>query len=86
VSYYLGYSAMQDFFPLMRLKPNTSCDDYHCRVMQNKMKDRPPTPTEDEAKGGEEEVVHEDNDWGKKVWWKISQNLTFGYYRDQSGG
>lgn len=56
---------MQDFFPMMRLKPNTTCDDSHCRAMQIKMKDRPPTPVEDDAQGDAEEVVHEDNDWGK---------------------
>ncbi|XP_059476254.1 ubiquitin-like modifier-activating enzyme 5 [Neocloeon triangulifer] len=63
VSYYLGYSAMQDFFPTMRLKPNSSCDDAHCRAKQLEMKDRPRTPTKSTTKE-EEEVIHEDNDWG----------------------
>jgi len=30
VSYYLGYSAMTDFFPSMVLKPNTSCTNTAC--------------------------------------------------------
>ena len=34
VSYYLGYNAMQDFFPKMSLKPNPQCDDSHCRKQQ----------------------------------------------------
>jgi len=35
-SHYLGYNAMQDFFPKMSLKPNEDCDDYHCRKQQKK--------------------------------------------------
>ena len=34
VSHYLGYNAMDDFFPTMSLKPNQECDDYHCRHQQ----------------------------------------------------
>ena len=34
VSYYLGYNALQDFFPTMSMKPNPQCDDCHCRKQQ----------------------------------------------------
>ena len=30
VSDYLGYNAMDDFFPKMSMKPNIDCDDFHC--------------------------------------------------------
>ncbi|KAK1173640.1 ubiquitin-like modifier-activating enzyme 5 [Acipenser oxyrinchus oxyrinchus] len=35
---YLGYNAMQDFFPTMVIKPNTQCDDRHCRKQQKEYK------------------------------------------------
>lgn len=35
VSHYLGYSAMQDYFPSMTLRPNPDCDDQHCRKRQS---------------------------------------------------
>lgn len=34
VSYYLGYNAMQDFFPTMAMKANPQCNDRHCRRQQ----------------------------------------------------
>lgn len=34
VSYYLGYNAMEDFFPSMAMKPNPQCNDRHCRRQQ----------------------------------------------------
>lgn len=34
VSYYLGYNAMQDFFPTMAMKANPQCNDSHCRKQQ----------------------------------------------------
>lgn len=37
-SKYLGYNAMEDFFPKMSLKPNKDCDDYHCRKQQKKIR------------------------------------------------
>lgn len=38
VSYYLGYNAMQDFFPTMAMKANPQCNDRHCRVQQEEYK------------------------------------------------
>ena len=34
VSYYLGYNAMQDFFPSMMLKPNPACEEMVCQQRQ----------------------------------------------------
>lgn len=34
VSHYLGYNAMQDFFPTMSMKPNPQCSDAYCRRQQ----------------------------------------------------
>ncbi|NXX53775.1 UBA5 enzyme, partial [Scopus umbretta] len=38
VSYYLGYNAMQDFFPTMSMKPNPQCSDRNCRKQQEHYK------------------------------------------------
>jgi len=38
VSFYLGYNAMQDFFPTMSMKPNPQCDDRNCRKQQKEYK------------------------------------------------
>ena len=38
VSFYLGYNAMQDFFPTMSMKPNPQCDDRNCRRHQKEYK------------------------------------------------
>jgi len=34
VTHYLGYNALQDFFPVMSMKPNEQCDDNHCKRQQ----------------------------------------------------
>ncbi|XP_061614954.1 ubiquitin-like modifier-activating enzyme 5 isoform X3 [Phyllopteryx taeniolatus] len=64
VSYYLGYNAMQDFFPSMAMKPNPQCNDRHCRRQQEVYKKREADRPKVEAVQEEEEVVHEDNEWG----------------------
>ena len=69
VSHYLGYNAMDDFFPTMSLKPNKDCDDYHCRRQQKAFQEREAerlknSPAVEEENKTEEEVVHEDNEWG----------------------
>ncbi|KAL7374216.1 hypothetical protein ABVT39_024068 [Epinephelus coioides] len=65
VSYYLGYNAMQDFFPSMAMKANPQCNDRHCRRQQEEYKkkeaERPKVEVVEEE---EEAVVHEDNEWG----------------------
>lgn len=37
-SYYLGYNAMQDFFPTMTLRPNESCENKFCVQRQQEFK------------------------------------------------
>ncbi|XP_034948470.1 ubiquitin-like modifier-activating enzyme 5 [Chelonus insularis] len=62
-SYYLGYNAMQDFFPSMTLRPNPNCDDTFCRQRQ---KDYQAIPKEELAVEATEDAtpLHEDNEWG----------------------
>jgi len=63
VSYYLGYNSMSDFFPKWDMAPNPDCADYQCIVRQKQYKDWiDPTKVVKEKK--EEEVVHDDNEWG----------------------
>ncbi|XP_062235038.1 ubiquitin-like modifier-activating enzyme 5 isoform X1 [Platichthys flesus] len=65
VSYYLGYNAMQDFFPTMHMKANSQCNDRYCRIQQEAYKKREAErPKVEVVEVVEEEVVHEDNDWG----------------------
>uniref|UniRef100_A0A3Q3DC57 Ubiquitin-like modifier-activating enzyme 5 n=1 Tax=Hippocampus comes TaxID=109280 RepID=A0A3Q3DC57_HIPCM len=63
VSYYLGYNAMQDFFPSMAMKPNPQCNDRHCRRQQEVYKEAE-RPKNEVIQVEEEEVLHEDNEWG----------------------
>lgn len=65
VSHYLGYNAMQDFFPTMAMKANPQCDDRYCMRQQEQYKRREAErPKNEVAVVEEEEVVHEDNNWG----------------------
>uniref|UniRef100_I3JF08 Ubiquitin-like modifier-activating enzyme 5 n=1 Tax=Oreochromis niloticus TaxID=8128 RepID=I3JF08_ORENI len=64
VSYYLGYNAMQDFFPAMAMKANPQCNDRHCRRQQEEYKRKEAERPKVEVVQEEEEVVHEDNEWG----------------------
>nr|CAG4637823.1 EOG090X07G2 [Chydorus sphaericus] len=65
VSDYLGYNAMQDFFPKMTMKPNDACDDSYCRIRQEEHKNfLALNPVVEEAEKKEVAVVHEENDWG----------------------
>ncbi|KAB0801113.1 hypothetical protein PPYR_05467 [Photinus pyralis] len=60
---YLGYSALIDFFPTMKLKPNPSCDDSYCKIRQTEFSSKPKLITDDQ-KVEEEKPLHEDNNWG----------------------
>ncbi|XP_075215593.1 ubiquitin-like activating enzyme 5 [Lycorma delicatula] len=62
VSWYLGYNALEDFFPRMQMKPNTNCDDSFCR--QRQLERPPPTPPPTPASAEPQEVLHDDNEWG----------------------
>ncbi|XP_012938779.1 ubiquitin-like modifier-activating enzyme 5 [Aplysia californica] len=69
VSYYLGYNALQDFFPTMRMKPNPQCDDSHCRKQQELFQKREAEKPKEEKETEEieEVVVHDDNEWSIEV-------------------
>ncbi|KAM9488051.1 ubiquitin-like modifier-activating enzyme 5 isoform 1-T1 [Clarias gariepinus] len=64
VSFYLGYNAMQDFFPTMAMKANPQCDDSHCRRQQAEYIKKVAEHPKQEVVEEEEEVVHEENEWG----------------------
>uniref|UniRef100_W5N0V4 Ubiquitin-like modifier-activating enzyme 5 n=1 Tax=Lepisosteus oculatus TaxID=7918 RepID=W5N0V4_LEPOC len=64
VSYYLGYNAMQDFFPTMAMKANPQCSDSHCRNQQVEYSKKEAERPKQEVVVEEEQVVHEDNEWG----------------------
>ncbi|XP_003699230.1 ubiquitin-like activating enzyme 5 [Megachile rotundata] len=63
VSYYLGYNAMQDFFPKMTLRPNPNCDDRYCRERQQEYALKPKQEQREEQIV-EDKPLHEDNEWG----------------------
>lgn len=63
VSDYLGYNAMNDFFPKMTLKPNTQCDDRHCLARQKDFQAKPKAVVE-EVIEEDEQPLHDDNQWG----------------------
>lgn len=68
VSYYLGYSAMKDFFPSDVMRPNPECMNSHCRKQQAKPEHKAWAPMVWNALGHDGEVnfdvTHEDNEWG----------------------
>uniref|UniRef100_A0A8C4U244 Ubiquitin-like modifier-activating enzyme 5 n=1 Tax=Falco tinnunculus TaxID=100819 RepID=A0A8C4U244_FALTI len=74
VSYYLGYNAMQDFFPTMSMKPNPQCSDQNCRKQQENYKKREAAQPKQEVIEQKEEIVHEDNDWGIELVSEISED------------
>ena len=65
VTHYLGYNALQDFFPTMSMKPNETCDDAYCRQRQREYRElQAEFPDVDQVPAAEAEVVHDDNEWG----------------------
>lgn len=81
VSFYLGYNAMQDFFPTMSMKPNPQCDDRHCRKQQEEYKRKEAALPRQEVAPEEEEIIHEDNEWGIELVSEVSEEEL----RDSSG-
>ncbi|MCI4374191.1 hypothetical protein PGIGA_G00003410 [Pangasianodon gigas] len=81
VSFYLGYNAMQDFFPTMAMKANPQCDDRHCRRQQEEYIKKEAERPKQEVAEEEEEVVHEENDWGIEL---VSE-ITAAELQDASG-
>lgn len=63
VSHYLGYNAMDDFFPSMALKPNPQCDDNNCVKRQAEFQEQERLNPKEEVVEEVEEVIHEDNEW-----------------------
>lgn len=67
VSYYLGYNAMDDFFPQMNLAPSATCPNFACLELQKKYAGWDADDNQDvnywKKKVGPFEVVHEDNEW-----------------------
>jgi len=65
VSHYLGYNAMDDFFPSMALKPNPTCDDGNCVKRQQEWEEneRLKPKVQVVEKEEEDKVTHEDNEW-----------------------
>ncbi|CAD1474452.1 unnamed protein product [Heterotrigona itama] len=63
ITYYLGYNAMQDFFPTMTLKPNPNCEDRYCREHQLEYASKP-KPEQRVEETVEDKPLHEDNEWG----------------------
>ncbi|XP_048866426.1 ubiquitin-like modifier-activating enzyme 5 isoform X2 [Brienomyrus brachyistius] len=64
VSHYLGYNAMQDFFPSMSMKANPQCEDRYCRRRQEEFRKKEVERPKQEVVEEEEQVVHEENEWG----------------------
>lgn len=67
VSNYVGYNALNDFFPTMSLRPNEHCDDSGCVARQAEHAEYLKTHPEDLNQQHEDEdagVVHEDNEYG----------------------
>ncbi|XP_064411014.1 ubiquitin-like modifier-activating enzyme 5 isoform X2 [Latimeria chalumnae] len=73
VSYYLGYNAMQDFFPTMAMKPNPYCDDKNCRKHQEEYKKKEATRPAKKVVIEEEQVLHEENEWGIELVSEVSE-------------
>nr|XP_060637792.1 ubiquitin-like modifier-activating enzyme 5 isoform X1 [Anolis sagrei ordinatus] len=73
VSFYLGYNAMQDFFPAMTMKPNPQCDDKNCRNQQEEYKKRAVSNPKQEICEEADEIVHEENDWGIELVSEVSE-------------
>ncbi|KAK6106733.1 ThiF family protein [Brugia pahangi] len=73
ISYCLGYNALCDFFPRHQMLPNPSCEDRFCQQRQEECKQ---VVNENETKGNEkteDEITHEDNNWGIEV---LDESLT----------
>jgi len=64
VTHYLGYNALLDFFPTLQMKPNETCDEYFCRKRQAQFQTELATRPVVEEIVTEDEVVHDDNEWG----------------------
>ncbi|XP_065656146.1 ubiquitin-like modifier-activating enzyme 5 isoform X2 [Hydra vulgaris] len=65
VTYYLGYNAMEDFFPTMIMKANPGCEDKFCVLQQQKYQEKLKSkPSDINNKKEIPVVIHEENNWG----------------------
>lgn len=69
VTPFLGYNALDDFFPSYAMKPNPECDDSFCIKRQKEYQERAKTTStvkdeqEEEEEEEEYQVLHEENEW-----------------------
>lgn len=70
VTPYLGYNALDDFFPTYPMKPNPECEDSFCRRRQKEVQEDKRRKAAEESKNPEavdssSQVIqlHEDNEW-----------------------
>lgn len=64
VTPFLGYNALEDFFPSYAMKPNPECDDNFCIKRQKEYLERAPSiDVSHPVQEAEEQVSHEDNVW-----------------------
>lgn len=64
VTPFLGYNALEDFFPSYALKPNPDCDDSFCIKRQTEyLKRVQSSDMVQPVRAVEEEIAHEDNVW-----------------------
>lgn len=68
VTPYLGYNALEDFFPTWSMKPNPECSDRFCveRQQEFKIKEREKKP-EDKKEPDQPEIPSEENEFGIEV-------------------
>lgn len=73
VTNYLGYNALNDFFPLMTLKPNPQCTELNCLMrqkefaiaQQKRLLDNAALSSNNENENSKDEIpLHEDNFYG----------------------
>ena len=68
VTPYLGYNALDDFFPTYPMKPNPECEESFCRRRQEEKAEaakNQPVMTQDKVDPSDEvcQPLHEDNEW-----------------------
>lgn len=63
VSDYLGYNALDDFFPMISLKPNTTCTDNWCIKQQAVFAAKPKVEVVEEVPV-DDGPLHEENEFG----------------------
>lgn len=92
VTPYLGYNALEDFFPTWSMKPNPDCNDKFCVQRQ---KEFIPTQREPDLMEKEETVAPTENEFGIEVVesnsqdqeasFNVSKGLRYAYLKDSIG-